>query len=208
MPEIYESTGEEVFTADMWEEHVDSVQTGQQSTSIGAGEATLNGFIPWKTRRSFERYVIGYSWCDMEAPFRLHREQPLRHPYHPKYRAVSVGLSGFGLESNPDNTQGEPRDPGFDPAADWPVARYNLALATINFRSSRANFLPDSDIDSSEDEWKRNIWFDTQGRLEVLSAEGGQMMQFVEGPVDLVAGDKLAPLGKQVSAPWLFRVPK
>src|SRR5262249_23911044 len=64
---------------------------------------------------------------------------------------------------------------------------------TINFRSSRANFLPDSDIDSSEDEWKRNIWFDTQGRLEVLSAEGGQMMQFVEGPVDLVAGDKLGP---------------
>ncbi len=209
MPDVYEPTGDEVFSPEMWEEHIDSTQTGQQTISIGAAEATLNGFIPWQTRRSFERYVIGYSWCDMESPWRLHRSQPIRHPYRSKLRAVAVTTSGFGLESNPDNAEGQPRDPGFDPAIDWPVARYELALSTITYRSSRANFLPDSDIASAEDEWKRNVWFDSQGRLEVLSAEGGQFLKIIEGPADLIfAGDGLGPNGKEVTAPYLARMPK
>ncbi len=122
--------------------------------------------------------------------------------------ATMFGDSGSALA--PRTPRGFVYDDGFDPGTDLRTARYSLAYATIKFRNFRCNFLPDTDIytggkDDSENEWKRNVYFETQAGIKVLAAEGGQFLQFVEGEEGEhppIVHDSDGTKKATIAAPW------
>jgi hypothetical protein len=104
----------------------------------------------------------------------------------------------LGPLPNPDNPRNgtfiESPFLGTDDEPMW-YGGYRLALLTIKFKSwGRIRFLPDSDIGSYLDEYKRFCSFDTDPSMETLQAEGTSQLKFAEG----AAGD---PLDKPFPAP-------
>ena len=187
-PLIYEEDEDDEFVPDQdFQIVIDSVNEPGGGMAFGANaqDATLVAFIPWHKRRSAVRKILGYSYADSGSPYRLYREPPLAHPWWPAARAYGLTISGFGIESNGENDNGEPWD--WTPwlgAHGEPLraARYRYALATVKYKTfGLMRFLPDADIDDYHDEYKRFFTMDAAASVETLSADGASNLKFAEG---------------------------
>lgn len=155
------------------------------SFTADAQDTTLTFQIPANKIRSALRYYLGYSYADGSAPYSLHRELPARHPVFPQLYAYSASVTEFGPKPNTDNPENEPYLESPFEASDGSTmyyASYNKALLTVKYKSwGRIRFLPDSDIDSYLDEYKRYCSFDSEPSMESLQADGSSQLVFREG---------------------------
>src|SRR5690348_3710590 len=119
-------------------------------------EDTLLGFVPWNKRRSALRFFKGYAteW-QAAGVWRMHREQPHRHPDYPWLRAFDVSFSGTQLlpnEANPNNSPYDTTVFTVDPVTRR--TKYKWAMFAVKYRAfGNMAFLEDADIVENSDEW-------------------------------------------------------
>lgn len=190
MPDLYVENPDDEFTYETdWKECIDNTQpSGSDTSSATSQESVLVGLVPFNKVRSAERYFLGYSYADDDAPYKLHREPPARHPRKPSQYAYTVSSVGLAPKSNSDNPNGEPyqQSPfaGLNSETLW-YADYQYAVMTVRFKSfGRMRFLQDSYIDDYTDEWKRMTRWAASPAVEALQADGIAQLKFAEGTPD------------------------
>lgn len=169
----------ETFTAADWLETIADQQPGPgDSFSLERGESVIVVEIDWRKARSFIRFVLGWSYADQNAPFRMHRENPVPHPRYAWLTADTVTLGGMG----PVGVAGVgTRVAGvFD--SSLPIAKYSRVQATVRFVDRPWLFLPDSAATTPTDEALRNTYFDPVPSVEIISAEGINTTKYANGP--------------------------
>ncbi|MCE9567786.1 MAG: hypothetical protein K8U57_37785 [Planctomycetes bacterium] len=184
-------------STDDWKEIIDSgAQPASSHLSLDAQEATLVGYVPWNKQRSAARYFLGFAYADTVSPYRLHRETPFAHPEFPWLFAYDVSFTPFIAKSNPAaDAGGKPKIRSkFEPAFYSTYSEF--VICTVRFRSFRMEFLADNEIDTNEDEYRRNTYFDVDPRVEALSADGVGQLKFAEG-----AAPPAGPNGTPFPAP-------
>ncbi len=199
---------------------------GGVAFSNGSQDGTIVALIPWNKQRSAVRSLLGFSYCDSAAPWKLHREPPAMHPVWPQMRAASLSMCGYGIKSNPDNPptvvpgSGEPGAPGGEdvflpggqPFIETPwvdpggtplyAAYYEWAMVTVKYRSfGMMRFLPDTDIDNYLDEWKRYVSFTALPAVESLSVDGLAQLKWIETSPAPIAWAPGPTLGAAFPAP-------
>lgn len=142
-------------------------------------ESTRVYKIPAHMARSAVRYFLGYSYVD-PATKRLRREPPDWDPEYPWLFAHAVGFTPEVVESNPDNPNREPYSLSPFSAGPTKYARYKNVIATVQYRSFRCRFLPDSEIATAADEYKRYVQTTVSPTIEILSADGASQLLFAE----------------------------
>lgn len=152
----------------------DGAQTS--AFSLESAEATLTYILDWRKCRSFLRWMLGFSYADEGAPYRLRRENPQYHPQFPWLTASTVSFSSFAPQSNADTGEPEntPNYPNvlFTPDGIPKTSYYQKCYATVRFVQRPWQFRPDSSITTYSDELYRNITWDVTPQVEMLSAEG------------------------------------
>lgn len=172
-----------------WKEAIENQQPGGGvAASATAQDAVLVGIIPFNKVRSAQRYFLGYSYADEAAPYALHREPPARHPLFPSLYAHSFAAVGLAPQSNPANPNREPYKlspfTGTD-GLEMYYADYQKAVCTVRYRSfGRLRFLADDDVAGYLDEYKRWVRFNTDPKIEALTADGTSQLVFREGGGD------------------------
>jgi len=185
-PQLFVELADDEFDYETdWKETIGNTAPVSSSFTADEQDTTLTGEIPASKVRSALRYFLGYSYADGSTPYSLHRELPARHPVFPQLYAYSASVTNIGPKpnlTNPDNeTYIESPFEGSDGNTMW-YGGYNKALLTVKFRSwGRVRFLPDSDIDSYLDEYKRYCSFDAEPSMESLQADGSSQLVFREG---------------------------
>lgn len=171
------------------------VAEDRQSTSAHfadtAQEDTLMGFVPWNKRRSALRFFKGFAtqW-QAAGVWRMHREQPHRHPDYPWMRCFDVAFQGMQLRPNEQNPNNSPYDTTIFTVN--PVTRrtkYKWAMFAVKYRAfGSMKFLDDADVMvdaglETSDEWKRNVlWLPPIPNSEALTVTGGlSQLTFSEG---------------------------
>ncbi len=142
-------------------------------------ESTRVFKVPANKVRSAVRYFLGYSYVD-PATKRLKREAPDWDPEYPWLFAHAVGLTPEVVESNPDNPNGEPYNLSPFAVGEAKYARYRHVIMTVQYRSFRCRFLPDSSITAAADEYKRYVQTTVSPTIEILSADGASQLKFAE----------------------------
>ncbi len=216
---LYEESPDDVFLYERdFKILVDSMNEpgGGVSLSNGSQEGTIVALIPWNKQRSAARAILGFSYCDDAAPYKLHREPPAMHPVWPQLRAHAITMSGFAIKSNPDNLDDYDEDgnliPGGQPFIETPwqeptdsilrAAYYEYVLATVRYKAyGMMRFLPDSDIDGYLDEWKRYVSFSTQPAVESLSVDGLAQLKWAETAASPLAWAPGPTVGDAFPAP-------
>jgi hypothetical protein len=164
-----------------WKEQVGDEGTAQATFTLEAHSATLRGFIPWNMRRSALRFFLGYSYADIQSPYRLHRENPHQHPAYPWLRAYNVNFTPVRTKANTANANNSPYNVSpFDPFGY--EANYEYALATVMYRPFRERFFDDFEISTNADEWQRNTILTFNPGVQSLSADGVSQLIFAESP--------------------------
>ncbi len=205
MPSVYVEDPVDEFSYPFdWKEAVagDEAPGGGVSLSRSNQEATLVGLVPYNKIRSCARHFVGFSSCDIGAPYRLYREPPAVHPLWPQLRAESVNITPRIVLSNPQGTA--VTDPPFGVVGNFPnvdsnwytpdgnlmrTTSYLQAVATVRYRSfGRVRWLFDTSIVDYTDEWKRYTKTINDVRTEVLSADGTSLLKFKEGEPGPPAG--------------------
>lgn len=156
-----------------------------------AQEDTLIGFVPWNKRRSAMRFFKGFAtqW-EAAGVWRMHREQPHRHPDYPWLRCFDVGFSGTQLLPNENNPNNSPYDTTVFTVN--PVTRrtkYKWAMFAVKYRSYGDVLFKDDDqieVDGpnqTSEEWMRNVLFlPPEPNSEALTVTGGlSQLTFSEG---------------------------
>lgn len=196
-----------------WLERIDSVGPSTESFSLEAGEATVAVQIPWNKARDFLRKTLGFDYADKQTPWKLHREPAAWHPRFPWLIAATVDFSPVAPAGNfaainitPDDPHTGTHLPNIYGAAlpggsaGWVYLRtagYRKIWATVRFRDVPWTIRLDAPITSAADEITRNVFFTAEPSIEVLSAEGGNMLKFIEGSPSSSAATSTvpAPLG-------------
>lgn len=162
-----------------WLEVIADTGGGGASLSWDAQENTRQGYIPWNMQRSAARHFLGFAYADTAAPWRLHRETPQWDPQFPWLYAHSISFSPLVPLSNVANVNLAPFARSVFDAANR-ESQYSWTLATVKYRSFRHRFLNDIDVPTAAEEYKRNCMFTSQGRIEILSADGISQLKFAE----------------------------
>lgn len=152
---------------------------GGEAVTLQSGEATIVAQINWGQRRSFLRFVLGFSYADPGAPWALHRENPQYHPEFTWLSATSVSFSAMAPKAN-DASTGTFVPGSFSDSL--PQAQYKICYAVVRFTDQPYTFLEDSDILTSADEAYRNTFFNPTPSVEIISAEGLNQVKFTAGP--------------------------
>ena len=198
-PQLFVESADDVFSYENdWLEVIADTAPVSSSFSAEEQDTTLTGQVPANKIRSALQFFLGYSYADDTAPYSLHRELPARHPFFPTLYAYSAGVTNFAPKPNMDNPKNETYiESPFEGTKDETLyyGGYQQAILTVKYKSfGRIRFLPDDDIDSYLDEYKRYTSFDTDPSIESLQADGSSQLKFAEG----TAGD---PNGKAFPAP-------
>lgn len=172
-------TAADTYTASDWKEVIENDQPGGgEALSLESGEATIVVNVPWKKVRSFARFVLGWSYADAAAPFRLRRENPQPHPRLAWLTASTVSFNSRG----PVGVAGVgTRVPGVF-GSSLPVAKYNHVYATVRFTDRPWFFLADDKATTPALESQRSTYFDPVPSIEIISAEGINNILFANGP--------------------------
>lgn len=164
---------------------------GGDTFSIDAAEGVLVFIIDWRKARAFVRWCLGFDYADRGYPYRLHRENPQRHPRHPKLYAKTVSLSSVAPKANDQGT-GTPqaKSPNYpavfvEQGSVGKMSYYEACFCTVRYDRPNYDILPDSylgniaqPLANPASELNRNFVGTSQPQVELLSAEGGQA-QFV-----------------------------
>lgn len=152
---------------------------GGDSFSLEAAEAVLVYLIDWRKRRGFIRWLLGFSYADKGAPYRLHRENPQCHPQFPELTATTVTLTSIAPKAN--TSESKPAVPAN--RANYPSVLvgntisksgyYDSCFATVRFTRRNWQFYPDERIVNDTDELDRNCLVTPTPVVELLQAEGG-----------------------------------
>ncbi|NCW80336.1 MAG: hypothetical protein EBV68_00480 [Betaproteobacteria bacterium] len=191
-----EDPDDEFDLVDDWKERIDSLAPGTESFSLEAGEATTPIQIPWNKARDALRKILGFDYADKAAPWALHRENPTYHGRFPWLTAANCTFQG--VEPSYNDSQGGFLVEGlFDNPPSPYVAKYSTIFGTVRFRDVPWEIRPDSSTPTAADEIKRNVYFDCDPSIEVLSAEGASFLKFIEGTpaADPATSSVPAPLG-------------
>jgi hypothetical protein len=200
MPSEYVELAEDEFDYSQdWQEIVEGQNQpgGGVAFTSNAQEGALMGFIPWNKTRSAVRYFLGYSYCDDAAPYKLHREPPAPHPWMPSLKCHGSAPVGYMLRANFENVDEYGRDVDeiiFNQYAPYvrtgfmdylgnelKTGQYRFSILQNRYRSfGLTRFLPDEDIDTFEDEWKRYVTLEFAGGIEALQADNGALLQWAE----------------------------
>lgn len=183
-----------------WKECMELSQPGGGGhASATEQEEVLVGLIDFNKLRSAERYFLGYSYANntsgssggsgssgSSGDFALHREPPAVHPRKPNLRAFSFSAQGFVPVTNPNNTNGRPYEEAPFVGAfgeSLYYGKYQKSVCTIRYKSwGRVRFLPDSQITTYQDEWKRWTNTSTEPQLDILQTNGVANMKYADGP--------------------------
>ena len=199
--EYAEDAADEFDYESDWKEIIDSGTSPRSGhVSQDAQEETVVGYVAANKLRSALKFFLGWSQGDSGA-LRLLRYQPHRHPELPWLRAYDCSYSPYIPESNPDNPSREPyNESPFAAAPGQPLgyyARHRWLILSVRYRNHRMRFLPDDDIATAQEEWKRNTVIDTEARLEALQVTGG-LSQLVFAETDTGG----PPAGTRFGAPF------
>lgn len=172
MPAFNEAASDTFSYSADWQELIESgASPSSTHLSTDAQEATLVGMIPWNKQRSCARHFLGFSEAT-SSPYRLFRENPKAHPSKPWLYAYDVSFVPFVPKSNPSATNRAPKKNGvFD--SNLEIAFHEHAIATVRYRNFRFRFLSDGAISTTQQEWKRNTYFDSEASIEALQVTGG-----------------------------------
>lgn len=191
MPEPIFPDGD--FTAADWLEAVDAPHgMGEDIFSRESSEAKIVVQIPFAKVKGAKRFALGYAWTDdVGSPGFLFRLNPLPHPRHDELRAASVHIRPFIPLARDVAESGDPDYRGWDQSEhlDLPVrkwANFSQALMLVKFGQLPYVCLEDDDNpDDWEIEFERNIddTHEVAGEAQLLSAQTGRAIKFVEGPV-------------------------
>lgn len=216
MPAFNEAASDTFSYSADWQELIESgASPSSTHLSTDAQEATLVGMIPWNKQRSCARHFLGFSEAT-SSPYKLFRENPKAHPSKPWLYAYDVSFVPFVPKSNPSATNRAPKKAGvFD--SNLEIAFHEHAIATVRYRNFRFRFLSDGAISTTQQEWKRNTYFDSEASIEALQVTGGlSQLKFAEtaagGPtVGTVFGAPVAALlAKEtlllhwINVPWEY----
>ena len=186
MPAYVESAADEFDYETDWFEVAEDREPGSAHFADTDQQDTLMGFVPWNKRRSAVRFFKGFAteW-QAAGVWRMHREQPHRHPDYPWLRCFDVSVSGTKLEPNSSNTNFSPYD--VTPFTVTPRTRrtkFKWAMFAVRYRAySNMKFLEDDAIVDNSDEWKRNVMFlPPDASADALTVSGGlSQLTFSEG---------------------------
>lgn len=175
-----------------WRERVANYSPWNDVFQMDTQETQLVVDVPFENRYLFVPWVIGYSWVEGG---RVHRINPIRHPYWTWMRAARISHIGVRYTgskvymSSGAKAKGAVADAGgilagaisavtgmagqWNDTATFGSARYKLARFTINFTNYPWDFKEDSDISTAADEWKRNTYWQETPTSQMLAAEGG-----------------------------------
>ena len=172
MPAFNEAASDTFSYSADWQELIESgASPSSTHLSTDAQEATLVGMIPWNKQRSCARHFLGFSEAT-SSPYKLFRENPKAHPAFPWLYAYDVSFVPFVPKSNPSATNRAPKKSGvFD--SNLEIAFHEHAIATVRYRNFRFRFLSDGAISTTQQEWKRNTYFDVEPSIEALQVTGG-----------------------------------
>lgn len=177
--DMLQETAEDTYTQAEWKETIGDQQPGGGETlSLESGTATIVATVPWNKRRSFLRFVLGWSYADQGAPYRLRRENPQNHPAFPWLTASNVSfgaIAPLGVDGMGTKVDGVY-------SAGLPQAAYQKVIATVQFTDQRCFFLADSYATSAAREAERNTFYDPVPSVEIISAEGLNNIAFANGP--------------------------
>lgn len=167
---------EQTYTAAEWLESIgDQKPGGGEAVSLESGEATLQIEIPWIKKRSFTTFVLGWSFADAVAPFRLRRQNPVPHPTFSWLTASTVTFQDVG----PAGTASVGTRTAGAFAASLPTGKYQRSLATVRFVDRPWTFAENAAVTV---ETQRNVYFEVQPSIEIISAEGLNNLQFAYNP--------------------------
>jgi hypothetical protein len=173
-------------TTDIKEILADEQPGGGDTFALEQQDATLVYVIPWKKRRAFTRYVLGFSYADRSSPYRMRRENPIPHPSTPMLRAQTIHFSAVGIKAYDDNEEDDGDILANVPAVftDEGLAKtgsYDMCWATVRFVNYPWTFRPDVYVTAVADELNRNFYADPVPSVELLAAEGGtSQLQYSE----------------------------
>lgn len=208
MPTEYLPPEDEFDYATDWKEAIDSTQPGGgDHVSAKEQEAVLVGYVPFNKVQSAEKWFLGHSSCDTNAPYRLHRVPPTCHPRRPHLCAFSFSSVGIGPKSHllpaepedPEDPEGEPDQPAAPAGwtrveSVWPgpddetlyFADYEYALCTVRFKSFgriylAADFIMPTSGPWYPVEWKRYTEITIGPQTQALQADGSSNLMYLEG---------------------------
>jgi len=172
MPAFNEAASDTFSYSADWQELIESgASPSSTHLSTDAQEATLVGMIPWNKQRSCARHFLGFSEAT-SSPYKLFRENPKAHPAFPWLYAYDISFVPFIPRSNSSDANRSPKKAGvFD--SNLEIAFHQHAIATVRYRNFRFRFLSDGAISTTQQEWKRNTYFDVEPSIEALQVTGG-----------------------------------
>ena len=182
-------SAEKAWAYSEWQELIAaSCPSGADLFSETSESAALSVVIQNGQRRDFMFKTLGYTWCERTTPFRMHRVNPMPHPFWGFIYATQVGFTPFNPAGNPVDPDGKPKVTVT--GTSFPVAAYSNYThchAVVNFGALPYSLREDFEFGSTTFlvESDRNVdWFaNTTGEVQVISAETGRQLTFTEGPV-------------------------
>lgn len=147
-----------------WHERVENYSPWNDVFSMQQQEAELVVDVPFENRYLFLIYCLGYNYVG--ADNKLHRINPIVHPYWNWMRCARVAHKGIRFEGKRIFTNG---------GGNAGVAQYKLARFSLGFANYPWRFYEDSQIDHPEtgQEIYRNTYYEFAPTTQFLSAEGG-----------------------------------
>lgn len=181
----------------VWVEKVELTEPGGSEFSLNASRArAVVRLKDWTMLRSFIRRVLGFSWGTESSPWRLQRENPLWHPVYPWLIADSISVQGLGPwpKYKPESQEWTLKieEPLYK---NWSATRYKEALITVNFVDVPWNILSDESIEWYGDEIYRNVFFDVEPSVEMISSEGGYQLELRSANAQVQGKKVPAPFG-------------
>jgi hypothetical protein len=177
-----EAEADEFNYLEDWREQIADQSPESTHMSNDIQEATLFGYVKANKIRSACRWFCGFAQADTSDPWLLRRELPQWHPEHPQLRAYDVSISKLVPKTNFELTGpiGPKIISPFDPL--YYSAYYEEALLAVRYRNFLYKFREDDDLPTSEDEWRRYTFVQTEPQVEALTITGGMsQMRFCEG---------------------------
>lgn len=194
---------------------------GDDAFSNQVSESSLVITVPGNKVRSCVQQVMGWSWSDTAAPWRLHREAcPVQHPRYPWLWADAVSVRPVNPlgQIQPDLTV-QPKTPGvgYDGYAPEYYGCYARVDVTVRFRSINwFNFRDDDPLwadNFAGKEYLRSFGKVNAGyETDLISAEGANdsaALYFAEGTVGGAGSGPVAgPNGDPFNGTQFVRVSK
>jgi hypothetical protein len=172
----------DVWDLDEWREKVARESPGGAGAhSLQSSEESLVITVDSNKVRSCLQKVLGWSWADTAAPWRLHREEvPIQHPRYPWLWADSAAPLNWNplAQRQTDSTYKAKEDGvGFETYAPAQTTRYTKTDILVRFKNIWGRQWRDSDPTWQDGlvgkEWMRSLGCVGKNvQLDLITAEG------------------------------------